>query len=180
MARIDYIDVDNATENVKRVFAGLPRPLNIFRLAAHAERCLRPLVGLGAAILGKSKLDPRLRELAILQVAHLSGAQYEWTQHEALALHVGATSAEVLAIAEGRPVELPERAARVVAFTTEVVRDVRASDEAFDAVREFLDEREIVELVIAIGYYMSLARLMVTLDVDAEPAVGAELIETIR
>lgn len=180
MARIDYVDVERATENVKRVLSGLPRPLNIFRLAAHAERCLRPLVGLGAAILGKSKLDARLRELAILQVAHLSGADYKWTQHEALALHVGATPDEVAAIAEGRPSELPKRAAQVVAFTTEVVRDVRASDAAFASVRAFLDEREIVELVIAIGYYMALARLMVTLDVDPEPAVGGALVDAIR
>src|SRR5207253_6263125 len=68
VARLPYPDRDSAPEPVREALAGLP-PLNIFRMLAHAESALRPFLRFGGAILGRLELDPKLRELAILQVA---------------------------------------------------------------------------------------------------------------
>ena len=56
----------------------------------------------------------------------------------------------------------------VLRFTTEVMKDVRASDEAFAAVAETLSPREIVELLMVIGQYMMLARVMATTDMELD------------
>ena len=91
MARLPYVDPATAPPKVREVLERLPVQLNIFRMMAHAETNFRPLLRLGASILGEQKLDARLRELAILRVAKLSPARYEWVQHVPIAKAVGAT-----------------------------------------------------------------------------------------
>src|SRR5213078_268518 len=56
----------------------------------------------------------------------------------------------------------------VLGFTSEVVRDVGASEEAFAAVSARLSPREIVELLMVIGQYMMLARVMATTQIDID------------
>ncbi len=49
-------------------------------------------------LLFSSTLPPRIRELAILRVAHRRDCEYEWTQHVALAKREGITDDEIAAV----------------------------------------------------------------------------------
>jgi 4-carboxymuconolactone decarboxylase len=172
VARLPYPDPDALPERVKRALDAVP-PLNVFRMTAHAETAFRPWLAFGGALLSSLQLDPVVRELVILRVARLSDAEYEWTQHEPIALAVGASREQVTAVDRGalddRSLGEGERAA--LRFATEVVRDVRASDEALDAVREHLSPREVVELLLVIGQYMLVARVAETAGIELdEPA----------
>ena len=173
MARLPYVDPEHAPERVRQVLERVP-PLNVFRMMANAETAFRPWMRWGGVLLNDLRLDPVLRELAILRVARVSpGADYEWVQHAPIALSVGATDEQVAAIERGDvdAACFSEEERAVLRFTTEVVRDVRASDDAFSAVRERLSPREIVELLMVIGQYMMLARVMATTDMELdEPA----------
>lgn len=182
MARLPYIDPESAPEEVRKVFERLPVKLNVFGMMAHAERNFRPWVRLGTSILSEQQLDARLRELAILRVARLSRAEYEWVQHVPIARAVGAKEEEIEALRRDE-IEAPcfgasERA--VLKFTTEVVLDAGAGDATFAAVAAHLSPREIVELIVAIGFYMLMARLMVTTQIDLDEARGGQLIAAIR
>ena len=65
MARVPYLDKsDLAPENQEL----LARNITLHRALAHSPNGLRAFGGLGTFIRHKSRLDPRLRELAILQV----------------------------------------------------------------------------------------------------------------
>jgi alkylhydroperoxidase family enzyme len=115
-------------------------------------------------------------------VAALSSARYEWVQHVPIAKAAGASDAQVAALERGA-IDAPcfgaiERA--VLRFTTEVVRDVRASDAAFTEVARDLSPREIVELVLTVGYYMMIARLLETTAVDLDPPAGTAVVDAIR
>src|SRR5258705_6261058 len=127
MARLPYVIPEQASPEVRQTFAELPMMLNVFKMMAHAETSFRPLVRLGSAILAKQKLAPKLRELAILRVAALSNARYEWVQHVAIALLMGATRSQVDAIEKGDVTaacfDADEKL--VLEFATEVLRDVR-------------------------------------------------------
>ena len=171
MARLPYVIPEKASEEVRQTFAELPTMLNVFKMMAHAETSFRPLVRLGSAILAKQKLAPKLRELAILRVAQLSNARYEWVQHVALAMLMGATRSQVDAIEAGDITAscFSEDERIVLEFATEVIHNVRASDAAFGRLRKHFGPQEIVELVLAVGYYMMIARLLETTDVDVEP-----------
>ncbi len=174
MARLPYVDPERASEKVREALDYVP-PINIFRMVANAETAFRPWLAFGGALLSSLDLDARLRELVILHVGRLSGAAYEWVQHVPIALAVGATQQEIDAI-EGGEVDADcfvaaDRAA--LAFTTEVVRDVRASDEALAAVREHLSPREVVELLLVIGQYMLVARVAETTGIEIDEGGAA-------
>jgi alkylhydroperoxidase family enzyme len=68
----------------------------------------------------------------------------------------------------------------VLRFTTEVVKQVRASDETFAALAALVSPREIVELVLTIGYYMMIARLLETTAVDMDPPAGMRIVDAGR
>jgi alkylhydroperoxidase family enzyme len=179
MARLPYLDPDAAPERVREALDAVP-PLNVFRTMAHAETAFRPWLRWGGVLLGDLQLDPVLRELAILRVARLTPhADYEWVQHVPIALAVGATQEQVDAI-ERDDLEadaLDGLQCAVLRFTEEVVRDARASDATFAAVAEALSPREIVELLMVIGQYMMLARVMATVDLELDEPAGTAVIE---
>ena len=89
MARLPYVDPATAPERVRETLAGLAAPLKIFHMMAHAETNLRPLLRFGGSILSRQMLSAALRELAILRVAQLSHARYEWVQHVPIATAAG-------------------------------------------------------------------------------------------
>jgi alkylhydroperoxidase family enzyme len=146
-------------------------PANIFRLAANAQTLYRPWARYGLALLRDTVVDPIVREQTILRVAALTpGAEYEWMQHEPLARAVGVTDAQIDACRTGRTDDL------VLRFTEEVVRDATPSDETFAAMAELFSAREIVELLLIIGQYMGLARLMATAQIDLDEPIGERLL----
>ena len=182
MARIPYVDPATAPEAVREVFEQVPIQLNIFKLMAHAEDNFRPLIRLGSSILAAQKLDGGLRELAILRVAKLSRAEYEWVQHVPIARDAGVRDDQIEALGRGdleaRCFDPLERT--VLRFTDELVRDVAVSQGTFAAAAERLSHREIVELILAIGFYMTVARLMETAEIDLDPPSGTDVVEASR
>ncbi|HVS29384.1 MAG TPA: carboxymuconolactone decarboxylase family protein [Solirubrobacteraceae bacterium] len=181
MARLPYVDPATAPEPVREAFEVLPAQLNIFRMLAHAETVFRPYLRFGAAILTQLELDAKLRELAILQVARLTPAEYEWVQHVPIAKAVGATDEQIAALERDEPeaecFDADERL--VLRFTTQLVRDATADEETFAGMRERFSPREIVELVLAVGAYMMLGRLMQATAIDLDPPAGTAVIDGI-
>jgi alkylhydroperoxidase family enzyme len=170
MARLPYADLTNASEEVKTMAAQLP-PLNIFRMLPHAPTLLRGFGQLGSSILGRMKLDARLRELVILRVGARSPAAYEWQQHVPIARACGATDAEIAALerADLDATSLDDRARVLLAFTDELLAAPRASDAALAAMRRTFSDQEVCEAIFTVGFYMMVARFLETTGVDLEP-----------
>ncbi|MEE9608290.1 MAG: carboxymuconolactone decarboxylase family protein [Myxococcota bacterium] len=182
MARLPYVDAAQASQPVRELLEALPVDLKVFRMMANAETCFRPLLSLGTAILGRQKLDAKLRELAILRIARLSSCQYEWVQHVPIAKATGASQAQIEALERGAAdadcFDPAERS--VLRFTDEVVQNVKASDAAFAELNQRFSAQEIVELILAIGYYMTVARLLESTEVDLDPPADTKVIDAIR
>jgi 4-carboxymuconolactone decarboxylase len=188
MARIEPLDPAQTPDDVRAALENLP-PLNIFRTLAHAETAFRPFLRFGGAVLGQMSLDPVVRELAILAVAKEAEAEYEWIQHVAIAKHLGVTDEQITTLAEadscapegsdqriaaaadgGGVFDASQQAA--IELAAAVVRGPRISDELYDCIRAQFSDREIVELLLAIGDYLMLARVMTILELDVDEAVG--------
>ena len=182
MARLPYVEPGSAPDAVRQVLERLPIQLNIFKMMAHAETCFRPLLSLGTAILSEQRLDARLRELAILRIAQLSGARYEWVQHEPIARAVGVSEPQIEALAADSVDDACFSAVDrlVLRFTTEVVNAVKASDATFAEMQRHFSPREIVELLLAIGFYMTIARLAETTATDVDMPAGMTMIDSVR
>lgn len=170
MPRLPYVIPEEAPAVVRQTLDQLPAMLNVFRMMAHAETSFAPLVRLGASILAQQKLSPRLRELAILRSMAVVGCRYEWLQHASIAMLAGVTRYQVQAIEQGNVGAdcFDETERLVLELATDLAKDVRSSGATFERLRERLSPREMVELVIAVGYYAMVARLVETTGVEVE------------
>lgn len=170
MARIPYFDTTKAQGRAKKQYERLP-DLNIFKMLGHSGEMLDGFVKLGAQILNFSEIDPVLREIAIIRTGVLSNASYEVHQHRRIGRRIGMSEALLDAIAEGPNAALFDaRQRQVMAFTDDVVKNVRAGDATFDPLCQALGYKQMQELVITIGYYMMVSRFLENFDVEIEPA----------
>ena len=181
MPRIPLVDRESAAPHVRELLDALPVPLGIFSLMAQAETCLRPLLGLGSAILSKQELDPRVRELVILQAAQLTPGRYEWVQHVPIAEAVGASQADIAAVEreDWRAACFDARTSVALRFTADTLQHAAVSDELFAEVRAHFSPREIVELVLTLGYYSMLARLTEVVELEIDEPAGMRVVDSI-
>ncbi len=168
MARIPYFDPEKAQGRAKEVYKKLPK-LNIFRMLGHSGDMIDGFIKLGNAILVYSKLDPVLREIAIVRTGVLRGSTYEVFQHERISRQLGMSEDLIKAIHEGPDAKTFNDMQRLVMrFTDDVVKNTRASDATFDPLKEKLSYKELQELVVTIGYYTMVSCFLETFDVDIE------------
>ena len=170
MTRIPYPDPATLSPTVR---ATLERaPINIMRMVSHASEAVFNGFGqFSGGFYQPSDLDPILREVAILRVGYLSKSAYEVFHHEGLGRQIGLTDAQIDAIRAGKanPVLTPAQSA-VMAFADDVILNVRAGDATLAAVRAFLTDRALVDLILVIGLYMTVSRLLETTGVELDQA----------
>ena len=65
-----------------------------------------------------------------------------------------------------------------LAFVDESARNVRCSDETFGAMKQHFSDREIVETILAIGFYQMLARLTECTDTELDEPKGTRVIDS--
>ncbi|MGP4102983.1 EF-hand domain-containing protein [Nonomuraea sp. KM90] len=172
-ARIPYPTPDELSGEARRLLQALP-PLNIFRMAAHAQTVFPAAMGFSRAVLADMTLPGDLRELAVLQVAVDLGATYVWTQHVSAAQAEHTARSKMIAIRDGR-LDAPcltEAEQATVSFTAEVLHRGSASDTTFARLRRHLSPRQIVELLIVTGFYTMLGRISTALALDADASQG--------
>ena len=174
MARLPLIDPAATSGDVRTSFDRMPVVLNIFRMMAHAEANFIPAMRFANSILHRQKLSHVNRELLILQVAQWEHGTYEWRQHVPIALGVGVTQPQIDALERGAfeddAFNAAERA--LLAFSKHVTKNVRVPEPVFVEARKHFCEQEIVEAIVAIGFYMMMARLTEATETDLDPAAG--------
>ncbi|MCM6778243.1 carboxymuconolactone decarboxylase family protein [Nocardia sp. CDC159] len=170
MARVPYGDLEALAPEVRaqvRMFGDL----NIDRMLAQARTVVGPLHETTRSILAESTLDPRLRELVILLVAHSGRCAYEAVQHEVSARAVGVTQAQLDALEADDPsaavfTDAEKAVLRLVAAALHDSADV--PEETFDRAHDHLGDRGTVELMILVALYSGMAILLNTLQVDID------------
>ena len=180
MARLPYLDPDDAEPHVAAVLRRSPG-LGIFRMVANAQGAFPAWMRFGGTLFDGDELDHLLRELAIMQVAAMTpGAEYERVQHAAITLAVGGTQEQLDAIERGDldAAVLGDDGRLVVRFTSQVVRTATPDEETFAAMTARFTAREIMHLLLVIGQYMMVGRIMATTQLDLEPALAGELLQS--
>ncbi len=170
MARIPYVDPDNCAWQTKEILARRNNR-NIHRMLGHAGPAADAFVRMAVTLRYDVEIDPILRELAILRVGILSKASYEVHAHKRIARRIGMSDQQIAAIEAGNfgDPSLSDAAREVLAFTDDMVANVRASDATFEPLVARLGHRALVELAITIGYYMSVCRFLETFGVEIDP-----------
>jgi len=172
MARIPYADtadpaIAELAERIRRERGG--KVLNLYRMLLHSPPVALGWLNLFTAIRQQADLSGRYRELAILRIAVLNGADYEFRQHVPFALAEGVTQAQVDALKAGAaPQGLTDADRAVLAYADAMTREIRVPDDVFAAVRGHFDDRAIVELTATIGGYNLVSRFLEAIRIDHE------------
>ncbi len=172
MARIPYPDLSDPTlsptaERIRAERGG--RMLNLYRMLLHSPPVADGWRAFLTAIRQQCQLPGRSRELAILRVAVLNRAPYEFDAHIPFALKEGFERPDLEALRANRePAGFTAADRAVVAYTDAVTRQVEVPDAIFAEVRRHFAERELVELTATVAAYNLVSRFLVALRIDHE------------
>ena len=152
----------------------MPRKLNVARMIANSsDAVFQNFSRLGNSLMTRGKLDKKLRELAILRNGRVCGSLYEHTQHVPIAKSTGLTDEQVAAIDNWESATCFNELERLVLrFTDEVARNVKGTRATLEALKKHLGPGEIVELIMAIGFWGMVARILETTEVELEDFAG--------
>jgi alkylhydroperoxidase family enzyme len=177
MARLPAFDPEHTADSVRVRELLASTPLSLFGMVAHAQSAFEPWLKYSTALLTRLELDPLLRELAILQVAHLVDSPYEWVQHVVIARAVGASDAQIEAIERDAEIDpsLTEEQSQLLRFAREVIVDGCASEAAVTDMAARIGARGLIELLLVIGHYMAIARLIATTGLEPDAPVGLSI-----
>ena len=174
MARISYIDENSHPElaaEIAKIKGGRGALINIYKLLLHSPAVCMTWFEYIGAIRWKTKLTPRLRELAIVRIAQAANYRYALQQHvPAIAVPDGVSLEECEALKDWRAYGKFSASEQAALAYVDAIRDGSGvPDDVFNAVRKHYSEREVVELTVLTGVYIMHNRIFTALRVDLEP-----------
>ena len=168
MARMEYANTEMADSRVKELLGKLDHK-NIFRMLAHSPTHFETYVRMGNAIRFKGELDPGLRELAITRAGILCKSEYEVVAHKRIGRDVGLDDAKINALEAGAGSGVYSKLEQdVLRFTDEIVTSDNVSEDLFQRLQKNLTPGALVELHLAVGFYIMTSKFLVTFGVDLQ------------
>jgi len=141
-----------------------------FRMLAHHPDLVRHVYGLLTMLASRNKLPARLRELVIMRLAWMTGAEYAWFQHYRIATAAGITPEEIVAVRDWRKSNLFGPAERAVLAAADDTRERGSISDAVwaECERQLKEPAILVEMVVAIGNWTMFSQLLKSLRVPLE------------
>ena len=172
MARISYVEKEDASEEVKKIYEQLEKNIglvpNIVKAMANSPIMFKGFMPFLSAVLGTSEVDAPLKELAIITTSKINGCSYCTAHHKAAGKRAGLTNEKIDPLPDPNSPALDDKEKAVVRFASEVTKNVSASEESINELRKFLNDSQIVELNMVIGAFNLLTRFADTFKVDLE------------
>lgn len=168
MARVAYLEPGDLPEEDRFL---LQRPINLFRALANNTGAMKAFRLPGWWIRHECPLDPRLRELAILEVGYITGCAYEFSHHVKISDSFGVSKADIeglIAWNKGEDCGLGPLERTVLSAARQLTQDIEIDDATWAALEAALETERLVELVMIIGHYNYVVRLLRGLKVDVE------------
>jgi alkylhydroperoxidase family enzyme len=138
------------------------------RMMVRHPRLFRSQMDMGA-VLYNGALPPVERELAILRLAWLCGAPYEWGQHVGIAHRLGIAPEVVERARQGSSASgWSDHERAILAGVEELLEDKALSDATWDVLAQSWNEQQLLEFPMMVGQYVATAYLQNTLRIRLE------------
>jgi 4-carboxymuconolactone decarboxylase len=144
-------------------------PIGIFNITLRSPELSDAMRGIAG---GRGALSTRQNELAILITGRYWSTQFEFAVHHRAATQAGLSDATIGAIIEGKhPAALLPDEGPVYNFLTELLNTKQVSDATFQAAKEAVNEKGIVDLTGLSGFYQTVSLMM---NVDRYPLTASQ------
>ncbi len=172
MARITYGDerdseIGALADKIRKERGG--KVLNLYKMLLNSPPVAEGWLNLLTAIRQKAELSGKIRELVILRIAVLNGADYEYKAHIPFALKEGVSQKQIDDLPHwtiSSAFDATERG--VLAYTDAMTRDIQVPDAVFAAIKGAFNPREMTELTATVAAYNLVSRFLEALQVDHE------------
>ncbi len=173
MARIEPLKNEEARGEVKAMLEAMERQFgmipSLFATIAHYPRALKPLLDLYQAISKESSIDPKLQELANLEVSRINRCNYCLSHHTQMAKMQGLDSEKIDAFKTGKLDIFSDKERTVIAYARQVTHDAEnVPDDLFNRLKSYFSDSEIVNLTLIIGLMNVFNRFNGALGVELE------------
>lgn len=172
MAKIPYVEKEGLPENIQGMYDALQNKFgvvpNVIKAMANSPELLSGFMPFLGAALGPSKVSGDIKELAILTTSKLNGCQYCTAHHTAAGKRAGLTDEKIAAAVDPSSDALDGKEKAVVRYSSELAKNVAASDEALNELRKYFDDGQIAEITMVAGVFHVLTRFADTFKVELE------------
>ena len=160
---------DAKAKELMQPFVKDKRDYNVFRtMMNHPDLAQRWLV-FATHILMQSSLPERERELLILRIGHLCGADYEWNKHADIARFIGMSEAEIDSSRSGPSTPgLSRLDILLLRATDELHTDAHISDPIWQGLAEHFSTQQMMDLVFTVGQYNLVSMALNSFGVQAD------------
>lgn len=143
-----------------------PGPLQSLDLTLlHAPPIAAGWASFLGAVRNQSTLPADIREISVLRVAALCQSKYEINEHSPYALRAGVSELAINSVLEGNKEGLTDLQWAAAQFAEAMTKEVKVPRATFDALRKWLNDRQMVEITATVAALNCAARCLVTLDV---------------
>jgi alkylhydroperoxidase family enzyme len=168
MARLSYPDLNNPViaPVVARIKAERGKVLNLYGMLLHSPPVAEGWLAFLTAIRQKCSLSARIRELVIMNIAVINGADYEFCAHTPFALVEGITAQQIDDLRQGQVESFDAVERSALAYSESMTRDIHVPQAVFDAAKVHFNEREMVGLIATVGPYNLVSRFLEAMQID--------------
>ena len=160
--RLDEIGEDAMAQihDIQNVF-NLPHdtPIpDVSLISLRHPAMFRCQMAMGIELAGRGTIPGRERELAVLRLAWLAGAAFEWSEHVDIGKKFGVTQEEVDRIKDGSSAPgWSDHEAAVLHAVEDCLADQCISDATWKTLAKTYDDKQLLELPMLIGSYLMTA-----------------------
>jgi 4-carboxymuconolactone decarboxylase len=165
MSRLPLVDAADLDESLAPLLerfqkAGTPIPV-LYGTLANAPKMLHSWIGFAWSLRDDAQTDRGLRELAIMRVAQLTNAPYEWQAHWPMAKHFGMTRGQLAELNDWESSELFSGEHRLIlTLTDDLTLRLTITDATWDALTATYSPSDVVELVLTVAFYSCVSRVL--------------------
>ncbi|OBI33936.1 carboxymuconolactone decarboxylase family protein [Mycobacterium sp. E2238] len=173
--RLPPLPADQWDEATHKALSAMRDPAanNALSTLAHHPALAKAFLRFNVHLLTSSTLPARVRELAILRVAHRRECAYEWSHHVRMAKAEGITDDQIAAVLGGAGEDvghLDTFDQTVLTAVDELEDKSELSDETWAALGEHLNDQQRMDFVFTVGCYALLAMAFKTFGIQPEHA----------
>ena len=172
MARVPLIGEERSdlAPFIERVKAERGKLINLYRVLMNSPAIAAGWLDFNTVVRYKTSLDAALREMIILRVSLLNGAEYQAKIHGAShALQAGLSAEQIAALGNWQDSPLFSSSQRAaLAWTDAMTRQIDVPDALHDDLKQHFNDQAVTEITVLAGAYNMHTRVARALRIEPE------------